>query len=179
MSGSLDDLKTRILTRVPLADLISETVALERRGAQPVACCPFHGEKTPSFYVYPDHYHCFGCKRHGDAITFVREKQGLGYVDALRHLATKYGIEAPELEESRGRLDRQRQSASLYKMMLDAQEFYTASLHGPNGGEARDYLAQRGLTAESIKDFGFGLTPPEPWGLHRHLRAKGYALQDQ
>src|SRR5262249_42747101 len=92
---------------------------------------------------------------------------------------TKYGIEAPELAESRDRLDRQRQSATLYKMMLDAQEFLTANLHGPNGGEAREYLLGRGLAGESIKDFGFGFTPPEPWGLHRHLRAKGYPLQDQ
>lgn len=178
MSSSLDDLKRRLLARAPLADLIGETVALERRAGHLVGCCPFHAEKTPSFYVYPDHYHCYGCKEHGDAISFVRQKQGLGYVDALRHLAAKYGVEAPELEESRSRLDRQRQDASLFKMMLDTQELYTANLHGPHGAEARAYLVGRGLSEASLKDFGFGLTPQEPWGLHRHLRSKGYHLDD-
>ena len=122
MTDSLTDVKTRILSRVSLASLIGETVSLETRSGRPVGLCPFHNEKSPSFNLYDDHFYCFGCKKNGDAIDFVRAIQGLGFVDALRYLAGKYGIEAPELEASLNRRGGQRQEASLYKMMETAQE---------------------------------------------------------
>lgn len=178
MSGSLDDVKRRILARVPLAGLIGERIKLETRSGRPVGCCPFHAEKSASFYIYDDRYFCFGCKASGDAIEFVRKTEGMSYVETLRFLAGKFGVEAPELDEARGRMGQHRAEASLYKMMADAQEFYVAGLEGPNGGEARAYLERRGFSPENIRAFGFGLTPLEGYGLVRHLRAKGHRDQE-
>jgi DNA primase len=180
MSDSLDDVKRRILTRVDLASLVGEAVKLTRAsGGRQVGCCPFHNEDSPSFNVYDDnHYFCFGCKVHGDAITWMRQREGLSFIEALRHLAGKYGIEAPELAESQGRLAKQRSDAILYNMMSEAQLFFVTNLEGPDGPDARAYLEQRGFTAASVKDFGFGLTPREPFGLVRHLARKGFNDHD-
>lgn len=179
MSGSLEDVKNRILGKISLASLIGEQVQLSTRAGRATGCCPFHAEKTPSFHVFDDnHYYCFGCKEHGDAITYVRKREGLSYVDALRHLARKYAIEAPELEQARGRLDAQNRNASLFKMMLEAQEFYVQELWSGRGGEALGYLRTRGFSDDNIKAFGFGFTPELHFGLVKHLRAKGYREED-
>lgn len=174
MSESLDDVKRRILTRVNLASLVGETVKLSSRSGKLAGCCPFHTEDSPSFYLYDDHYHCFGCKAHGDAITWVREREGLSFVETLRHLAKKYGIEAPELDESGGRLAKHRSDATLFQMMAEAQLFFVTMLESSDGDAARAYLINRGFTAAAIKDFGFGVTPKEPFGLARHLQKKGF-----
>jgi DNA primase len=173
---SLDDLKRRILTRVPLEALMSEHgVALKNQSGHWVGKCCFHADSTPSLHVYPDnHYHCFGCKAHGDAITFVRETQGLGYVEGLRYLAGRFGIEAAELDQPRTAS----REAPLYRILQEAQEFFVANLWSPHGDEARTYLHGRGYDDESIKTYGFGLTPPEGFGLVRHLRGKGYREAD-
>ena len=84
--SGVDSAKKRILANTPLDKLIGETVKLTKKGNQYSGCCPFHNEKTPSFYIYTDNYHCFGCGAHGDAISFVREQQGLGFIDALKCL---------------------------------------------------------------------------------------------
>lgn len=173
-NDSLDDVKRRILTRVNLATLVGETVKLVSRSGKLAGCCPFHNEASPSFYLYDDHYHCFGCKAHGDAITWVREREGLSFVETLRHLAKKYGIEAPELEESQGRLVKNREGAALFHMMAEAQLFFVTMLESPDGEPAREYLLARGFTPASIKEFGFGMTPREPYGLAKHLTNKGY-----
>src|SRR4051812_41729708 len=89
------DVKERILAKTPLLSLIGEHVALTRRASQHVGCCPFHAEKTPSFYVYDDHYHCFGCGAHGDAISFITKKMGLKFREALEWLANKYSVPIP------------------------------------------------------------------------------------
>ena len=178
MADSLDEVKRRILTRVNLATLLGEKIALINRSGKLVACCPFHAEKSPSFYLYDDHYHCFGCKQHGDAIDWVRETEGLSFVESLRFLAKKFGIEAPELDESTGRLKRARQDAALFQIMVEAQRFFAANLKSDEGEPARRYLLERGFTAESIEDFGFGATPREPFGLVKHLRAQGFRGDD-
>src|SRR6476620_6365172 len=94
---SVEVAKQRILQRVPLAALIGEAVALTTRSGRQVGLCPFHGEKSPSFTIFDDHYFCFGCRARGDAITFVREIQGLSFIEALRYLAEKFGIDVPQL----------------------------------------------------------------------------------
>jgi DNA primase len=176
--SSLDDVKHRILNRVPLADLVGETVDLDR-GSLPKGCCPFHGEKTPSFYVYPNNrYFCYGCKASGDAIEFVRKTQGLGFIEALRYLAGRYNIDAHELDETDRQFGRQKEEASLYEMLAVAQEYFQNHLWTPEGEEARAYLAGRGYSAESMRDFGFGLTPAESYGLVRYLRSKGFREPD-
>ena len=176
--ADLDDVKQRILSRASLPTLIGETVKLTHRGGRPVGLCPFHGEKSPSFYVYDDRYYCFGCKAAGDAIEFIRKTQGFGYIEALRYLAKKFGIEAPELDEDRGRLSQNKTDAGLFRMMSEAQDFFVKELAGENGAAVREYLTSRGFTPESMTSFGFGLTPPEGFGLVKFLRTRGYQEAD-
>jgi DNA primase len=181
-SNSLDDVKRRILNRVDLASLIGETVALTTRSGRPVGLCPFHNEKSGSFNVFDDgHYYCFGCKASGDAITFVREQQGMSYIEALRYLAGKFGVDAPELDDTRARYAKRQGEVSLYAMMADAQQYYKTALHDPGSAAAKDaldYLRGRGFSDDNIIAFGFGITPPEIYGLVKHLRGKGYKESD-
>jgi len=174
----IDDAKRRILTRVPLDKLIGETVQLTTRSGKPIGRCPFHEENTPSFYVYGDHYYCYGCKASGDAIDFVRKTLGLEFIPALRHLAGKFGIEAPELEESASRVRRRNEDAALGKILAAAQAIFVANLASERGAKAREYIVSRGYTPEQMTEFGFGLTPDEPWGLVRALRLQGFREED-
>src|SRR5215470_3725537 len=106
-AGFLDELRTR----TALAAIVGRKVRLARSGRQWKGCCPFHGEKTPSFYVYEDgHYHCFGCGAHGDAIGFVMQAEGASFIEAVERLATEAGLEVPKpspeaVEAERRRLD--------------------------------------------------------------------------
>ena len=106
-AGFLDELRTR----TPLAAIVGRRVRLARSGRQWKGCCPFHGEKTPSFYVYEDgHYHCFGCGAHGDAIGFVMQSEGAGFMEAVERLAAEAGLSVPKpspeaAEAERKRLD--------------------------------------------------------------------------
>src|ERR1700689_298604 len=102
----LDELRVRS----PIATVIGRTVKLTRSGRERKGCCPFHGEKTPSFYVYDDHYHCFGCGAHGDAVGFVMQGQGASFMEAVEILAGEAGLEVPQpspeaAEAERRRLD--------------------------------------------------------------------------
>ena len=179
MTTSLDDVKLRIKSRVPLDQLIGETVTLVRRGTSLTACCPFHAEKSPSFHIYPDnHYYCFGCKETGDAITFVRKTREFSFIESLKFLAGKYGIDAPELDESDTLKRRRGEHAVLTQMMVAAQEFFVSELASPRGLESLEYLKSRGFSDENIIAFGFGLTPSEGFGLSKHLRALGYRDDD-
>ena len=177
-SGSIDDLKKRILSRTSLESLAGESMALQKRSGRHVGLCPFHAEKTPSFHVFSDRFYCFGCKAKGDIIDFIRQTKGMAFIEALKYLTTKYGIEAPELESSRlNSADRQEEVNQIKLLMTAADEFRT-NLKSPAGELAREYLAKRGFTPEQIEDFGFGLTPTEPWGLVRKLRAMGFQERD-
>lgn len=179
MAASLDDVKQRIKSRVPLDQLIGETVTLVRRGSSITACCPFHAEKSPSFHIYPDnHYYCYGCKEAGDAISFVRKTREMSFIESLKFLAAKYGVEAPELEESETLKRRRGEQAALSQMMVAAQDLFVSELKTPRGDEARAYLRDRGFTDENILKFGFGLTPLEGFGLVKHLRSLGFREDD-
>jgi DNA primase len=179
MAASLDDVKARIKTRVPLDQLIGETVTLVRRGTSLTACCPFHAEKSPSFHIYPDnHYYCFGCKETGDAITFVRKTREFSFIESLKFLAGKYGIDAPELDESDTLKRRRGEHAILSQMMVATQDFFVSELASPRGKEGIEYLKNRGFSDENINTFGFGLTPAEGFGLSKHLRSLGFRGED-
>src|ERR1700712_3565017 len=102
-SSFLEELRAR----TPLAGLVGRHVRLARSGKQWKGCCPFHGEKPPSFYVYDDGYHCFGCGAHGDAISFVMQSQGLPFMDAVGQLAAETGLEVPQSSPDAGAADRQ------------------------------------------------------------------------
>lgn len=159
-----DDFKQQLLNRVDIVDLIERQVQLRKAGHNYVARCPFHNEKTPSFSVSPSKqfYHCFGCGAHGNAISFVMEHGGLGYVDAVKELASMVGMIVPEMSG----VDAARQprpSADVGEALLAAARYYKENLK--RSTDAIAYLKQRGLTGEIAARFGLGYAPPEWQGL--------------
>jgi len=176
VSGSIEDAKIKILNQVPLTALIAESVDLERRSGRQVACCPFHQEKTPSFTIYEQHYYCFGCKASGDAIDFVRHKHGLGFIEALRHLAEKYGIEAPELNRNDHARHQRQQSATMFQALAKAQQHFVDNLNSHVGKNTREYLIGRGFSNENIDNFGFGFAIDSFDSLKTSLTKQGYHM---
>ncbi|MDO6444075.1 MULTISPECIES: DNA primase [unclassified Marinobacter] len=147
-----------LLDRVDLAELIGSRITLKKAGANYKACCPFHDEKTPSFNVRPDKgfYHCFGCGAHGDAISFVREFEGLGFTEAVEELARRAGLEVPYDQAAKQEIQ---QARTLTDALDFASRFYQSSLHSQQGAFARDYLKQRGLDESIIQQYQVGFAP--------------------
>ena len=163
----LDELRAR----TPLPALIGRKTRVTKSGRQWKACCPFHGEKTPSFYIYDDHFHCFGCGAHGDAIRFLTDSRGLPFMDAVKELAAGAGMEVPAPDpRSRERAERQ---ATLHDVMAAAQAWFAEQLDGIDGAEARAYCQRRGIGAGAIKRFGIGFAPDRRQGLRKALAAHG------
>ena len=140
--------------RTPLAALVGRRVRLARSGKEHKGCCPFHGEKTPSFYVYDDHFHCFGFGAHGDAIAFVMQTQGLDFREAVEQLAGEAGLDVPRGTPEDAAAERQR--AGLREVLVAAQAVFRRRLLGLEGQVARDYLRGRGLSGETIEAWGLG-----------------------
>ena len=156
--GFLDELRSRI----SLADLVGRRVRLVRRGREHSGLCPFHNEKTPSFYVVEDKgfFHCFGCGAHGDAIGFIMRADNLDFIEAVERLAGEAGIAVPQqTPQERDRAQRQK---TLLEALAAAAVFYEAQLWGPEGARARDYLTRRGLDEETIRRFRLGWAPGGP-----------------
>jgi DNA primase len=173
-----DELKSKILSATPIANLIGEHVALSDRGYMKVGLCPFHEERGPSFTVYPDHYHCFGCKESGDAISFVRKFLGLGFVDALKMLGQRAGIDTSELDLQHLAKSARNDTSQLFKIMLVAQHFFIERLSAPIGKNVREYLDARGFAHASVKEYGFGFAPDEMRSLTDHLLKQGFKPAD-
>jgi len=154
-----ESFKNDLLNRVDIVDVINARVPLKKSGANYVACCPFHTEKTPSFTVSQpkQFYHCFGCGAHGNAIGFLMEYAGLGYVDAVKDLADMVGMKLPDFEPRRGQRS-EPQGPDLYELMDRASRFYRDSLKQAPG--AIEYLKGRGLTGKIAARFGIGYAPP-------------------
>jgi DNA primase len=148
------DFLEELRARTPLQALVGRRVRLARSGRQSKGCCPFHGEKSPSFYVYDDHYHCFGCGAHGDAISFVMQSQGASFIDAVTQLAGEAGLEVPAPSPAAARAEERKQTAS--QALEIALGFYQRQLAGPGGAEAREYLRGRGLSLDTVAAFGLG-----------------------
>ena len=175
---SVDEAKNRILQRISLPELIGEQIELKVRGGRHTGLCPFHDERSPSFTVFDDHYFCFGCRATGDAITYIRETQGLSFMETLRYLAEKYGLEVPELEKPNFDKSARLVEAQLYKISAEAALFFRESLAKPQSEKAREYIAGRGFSPEFVEEYGFGLATPEPLALVNHMLKKGFALKD-
>lgn len=148
-----------LLQRADIVDVVDRYVRLKRAGANYVACCPFHSEKSPSFTVSQtkQFYHCFGCGAHGTAIGFMMEYAGLGYVDAIKDLAQNLGMTVPEEQRSEHSQRRAEQSEDLHGVLLTAARYYRNCLKDAQG--AIDYLKHRGLSGEVAKQFGIGYAP--------------------
>src|SRR3954467_12012660 len=163
--GFLDELRARI----SLADLVGRRVRLVRRGREHSGLCPFHNEKTPSFYVVEDKgfFHCFGCGAHGDAIGFIMRADNLDFIEAVARLAGEAGIAVPQqTPQERERAQRQK---TLLDALAAAAEFYEAQLRAPAGAQARDYLTRRGLDAATIRQFRLSWAPEDRQSLRRAL----------
>jgi DNA primase len=151
----LDELRAR----TSVSALVGRTVKLQRAGREWKACCPFHKEKTPSFYVNDDKgfWHCFGCGVHGDAIRWLTDARGLPFMDAVRELAEAAGMEVPAADpQAQQRADR---AAGLHDVVEAAQQWFEEQLGGIEGAEARAYIETRGISDATRRRFGFGYAP--------------------
>ncbi|BBJ00299.1 DNA primase [Ferrigenium kumadai] len=150
-----------LLNRLDIVDVVERYVPLKKAGANYVACCPFHNEKSPSFTVSQtkQFYHCFGCGAHGTAIGFVMEQAGLGFVDAVEELARGAGLEVPHERSAAGE-QHQKVAPDLYGVMQTATRYYREQLK--QSPRAIDYLKRRGLSGEIAAKFGIGYAP-EGW----------------
>lgn len=169
-SGFLEELRAR----TPLSALIGRRVRLTRSGRHWKGCCPFHGEKTPSFYVYEDHFHCFGCGAHGDAISFVMQGQGASFIEAVEQLAAEAGMDVPKPTPEAAAADRLRRD--LYSVLQEAAQIFQARLHAPEGRPALSYLRERGLTDETIARFGLGWSGEGRGALASEMVGRGIPL---
>lgn len=170
---------SKIIDSVEIVDVISDFVTLRRKGANYMACCPFHDEKTPSFSVSPSKgiYKCFGCGKAGSAITFVMEHEQMSYVEALKYLGKKYGIEVAEKEESAEDVAQRLRYESLVVVSEFAQKvfselLFTDSLFGAIG--LSYFRDTRGFTQDTIKKFGLGFSPDDKTFLTRAALKAGY-----
>jgi DNA primase len=168
----LDELRARTL----LSSLIGKTTKLQKAGREWRACCPFHNEKSPSFYVNDDKafYHCFGCGAHGDAIRWMTDQRGLPFIDAVKDLVQAAGMEMPALD--RRSAEKAERAKGLHEACADAAAWFTEQLNGIAGAEARAVLERRGIKAETAKAFSLGFAPDSRGKLKTALKEYGDAL---
>ena len=171
------DTVNKILDTAQIVEVVSDFVSLKRRGANYVACCPFHNEKTPSFSVSPTKgiYHCFGCGKTGSAVRFVMEHESMSYVEALKYLAKKYGIEVREKEETAEEIASRQRRESLMLVLDYTERFFQESLRtqeGRNLGYA--YFKSRGLEDSTIEKYGLGWSPMKGTALCEKAIEDGY-----
>ena len=168
-----DSFLQELKMKTDIEDVISTYVTLKRRGATLVGLCPFHNEKTPSFTVYPatQSFYCFGCGAGGDAITFVKKIENLDYLDAVKTLAQRAGLQMPQ-EGFDDSLSKRRRR--ILEMNREAARFYHSVLLSPEGKVGYDYFIGRALSAATINHFGLGFAPNQWDALLKYMRAKGY-----
>lgn len=169
MKGVTPEVIAEVRMRASILEVISETVVLKRAGKEYRGLCPFHDEKSPSFNVNPDKgiFKCFGCNEGGDVFAFVQRKKGINFIETVRELARKYGVQLVETESERKEYDRRSQILMLYQQ---ASEYYIRLLKDPQEGIIpRKYLADRGLSEETIDKFKLGYAPDAWDGLLNYL----------
>ena len=168
-----DSFLQELKMKTDIEDVISTYVTLKRRGATLVGLCPFHNEKTPSFTVYPatQSFYCFGCGAGGDAITFLKKIENLDYLDAVKTLALRAGLQMPQ-EGFDDSLSKRRRR--ILEMNREAARFYHSVLLSPEGKVGYDYYIGRALSAATINHFGLGFAPNQWDALLKYMRAKGY-----
>ena len=168
-----------VLTRADIESVVSRYVALKRQGGNLWGLCPFHSEKTASFSVNPakNIYKCFGCGKGGNAINFIMEIEHLNYPEAIRHLGGLYGVEIPETGYSGETVQKEARERAK-DILKEAAKYYYKSFNDEEIGKpARDYAAKRGLTKETLVNFGLGYSPIRG-GLYNILKSKGYTDEE-
>lgn len=169
-----EEFLTELRDRTDIVDLISNYVELKKHGRLSKGCCPFHSEKTPSFTVYEDtqSYYCFGCQKGGDAITFIRDIENLDYVESVKYLAERAGLNMPE-DNYDDTLAKKKQR--MIYMNKEAARFYHNYMMSPAGKAGLDYWLSRGLSMSTIRHFGLGYAPDDWRMLLNHMRELGYS----
>lgn len=174
-SGFIQELKMRS----PLSDVISRYVELKRAGRNLVGRCPFHSEKTPSFTVFEDNFHCFGCGAGGDVITFIMRIENLDYPDAVTFLADRCGMSVPNDQNfiknvPKSKLSRER----AFAMNKATARIFHENLLSPDGEEARAYLEKRQISPSTVKHFGLGFAKNDFYDLYNKLSSLGYTKDE-
>ena len=163
--------------RTDIVELVGSYVQLKRKGRLYGGLCPFHSEKTPSFYVYPDteSFYCFGCQAAGDAIGFVKKINNISTEEAIKMLAARAGMPEPQEDDKTGRL-----RSRVLSMNKEAARFFHACLNSTveEARQARAYWRRRGLDDKTIVRFGLGYAPDDGQALYQYLRGKGYNQQE-
>ena len=178
MEGDFDSFKEQVKSAVDMVDVISGYVSLKKRGQNYWGCCPFHGEKTPSFSVNPGKsmFYCFGCHEGGDIFKFIMKIENCGFMDALKLLASRYGIPVPERQKTAAEIEREKQRNGIYNANELASRFYQACLlRTAYGKQALAYLAGRGITQEIIERFTIGYALDNFTALTASLGKRGCA----
>ena len=159
-----------------IVDLISSYVSLKKKGSSYFGLCPFHSEKSPSFSVRPDKqmYHCFGCQKSGDAISFVMEYEDYSFPEAVKYLADRAGIKLPEAEVSPQERREQSFRERLYLVNKETGRYYYYALRDSSGEKGLAYLKGRGLSDDTMRAFGLGYAKTGTNNLYRYLRGKGF-----
>jgi DNA primase len=172
-----DGIKRDILARTDIGEYIGTVVSLRQRGNDLVGLCPFHGEKTPSFHVHPDRgfFKCFGCDAAGDVIRFVQLHENVNFVDAMRVLAKRAGIQLESEDPAAARV-RSEKEAIYHANDVAARFFHRVLVQDAEGAKGRDYCAGRGISAESIAAFKLGFAPERWDGLVSELQREGVDL---
>ncbi|MCK5374420.1 MAG: DNA primase [Alphaproteobacteria bacterium] len=170
-SHFLDELRARIT----ISEVIGRRVKVTRAGREYKACCPFHHEKTPSFTINDDKqfYHCFGCGAHGDVIKFLMEHDNLSFMDAVEMLAAEAGLQVPkQTPQERAQV---KEEKDLHGLLEDVTCYFEACLLEPRHSDALNYLLDRGISRQTIKDFRIGFAPDDPQVLRKVMLEKGYS----
>jgi len=180
---ALDSVTEEIKKRADLVEIVGQSVQLRAAGNDRwKACCPFHDEKTPSFYVSREKgfYKCFGCGKSGDVFRFLMETENMTFPEARKSLAARYGIALPERrEQSPEERAQNTQRERLLKVAASAQKFFSEQFSGNAGLVARDYARKRGLSRETVEKFGLGYAPDAWDGLRSNLtRKQGFSEDD-
>lgn len=170
-----DEEKDRVRAATDLVELVQETVELKPRGHEFWGCCPFHGEKTPSFHIIPatQVWHCFGCGEGGDAFTYIMKRENLSFPDSIRYLADRAGIEIQETRSARQGTKRSR----LVDVCEATSEFYHTMLMRGKDGRGREYCKQRALNGEICRRYRLGYAPGRG-ALVRYLGGKGFTPRE-
>ncbi len=170
----LDELRSRL----PLSGIAAKRLRLQKAGREYKACCPFHKEKTPSFYINDDKqfYHCFGCGAHGDIIGFTMRMDNMSFPEAIETLAAQAGLSVPQdTPVERERFDKEKR---LYLLLERATKWFEDQLFAPHGREALHYLRGRGLSEDAMRRFHLGYAPQDSQTLIRALTADGYKIDE-
>lgn len=173
-----DEFLMELRNRADIESTISSYVNLKRAGRISKGLCPFHGEKTASFTVYPDtqSYYCFGCGNGGDVITFIKNIENLDYLDAVKFLADRVGIEVPDENNYDSTMNKRR--LRMLEANRDAARFFFKCLTTPDGAIGYRYFKNRGLTDDTIRHFGLGFAPDSFNALTNYMLGKGYTKDE-